>query len=120
MPRQSKNERQREIDRRIGEILRHHRETLGMSRAAVGRVADVTEHALVNYEKGKDTVSLSRIMELAEIYGISPHDIIDPVLDRTDKMLSAKHMALMNKVERVPDNMLKQLDGIVDLMLEKA
>ena len=120
MPRQSKNEQQREIDRRIGEILRHHRETLGMSRAAVGRVADVTEHALVNYEKGKDTVSLSRIMELAEIYDISPHDIIDPVLDRTDKMLSAKHRALMNKVERVPDNMLKQLDGIINLMLEKT
>ena len=61
MRRQSKNERQREIDHRIGEILRHHREALGMPRAAVGKLADVTEYALVNYEKGKDTLSLSRI-----------------------------------------------------------
>ena len=114
--RQTKNSRQREIDEHIGKILRYHRKMKGWTRMDVEKRVDVTKHSLGLYETGKASVSLSRLIELAEALGISPYDFIEPVIEREDALHSAQHRVLIDKIKNVPEDKTRLIGEIIDAM----
>ena len=114
MARQTKNSRQREIDEHIGRMIRYHRKVKGWTRVELSKRVDVTKHSLGIYETGKASVSLSRLIELAEAFGISPYDFIEPVIEREDALYSAQHRILMDKVKNVPEDKIRLIGEIID------
>ena len=120
MARQTKNSRQREIDEHIGRMIRYHRKVKGWTRVDVEKRVDVTKHSLSMYETGKASVSLSRLIELAEAFGISPYDFIEPVIEREDALHSAQHSILVEKIKNVPEDKKRLIGEIIDAMGDKT
>ena len=114
MARQTKNSRQREIDEHIGRMIRYHRKVKGWTRADVEKRVDVTKHSLGLYETGKASVSLSRLIELAEAFGISPYDFIEPVIEREDALHSAQHRGSYRQDKNVPEDRTRLIGEIID------
>lgn len=67
--------------KRIGRHLRAARKSKGLTQAEVSEILNVAENTYSNMERGSQKTSLSRIIQLCEIYGIKPGSVLDDCSD---------------------------------------
>jgi transcriptional regulator with XRE-family HTH domain len=65
-----------EVEKLIGQRVRQLRMQLGMSQEELGREVGVTFQQIQKYEKGTNRLSVSRMLQFAEILQTTPNDII--------------------------------------------
>ena len=97
-------------------MIRYHRKMKGWTRLDVEKRVDVTKHSLSMYETGKASVSLSRLIELADALGIFPYDFIEPVIEREDVLHSAQHRVLMDKIKNISNDGTRLIGEIIDAL----
>lgn len=67
--------------KRIGQHLRAARKSRGLTQAKVSEMLNVAENTYSNIERGSQKPSLSRIIQLCEIYSIKPSSVLDDCSD---------------------------------------
>lgn len=60
-----------DINKSIGKRLCLRRTTLGLSQGDVARALGITFQQVQKYEKGKNMVSPIKLLQLAELFGVS-------------------------------------------------
>ena len=71
--------------KRIGRHLRAARKNKHLTQAEVSEKLNIAENTYSNMERGSQKPSLSRIIQLCEIYGIKPGIVLD---DCTDDLIT--------------------------------
>ena len=66
---------------RIGRHLRAARKRKGLTQAEVSEILNIAENTYSNMERGKQKPSLTRIIQLCSVYGISPGCVLDDCSD---------------------------------------
>ncbi|MEM6259411.1 MAG: helix-turn-helix transcriptional regulator [Planctomycetota bacterium] len=69
-------DRLRVIDRRIGQNLRAIRRMNRLTQTELGRAVGVTFQQIQKYERGTNRLPASRLVQLAELLGVSPNDLL--------------------------------------------
>ena len=64
------------IRRSLGEALKAHRQTCGMTQEFVAESLGVTRQAVSKWETGAAEPSTSNLLALAKLYGIDPGDLL--------------------------------------------
>lgn len=59
------------IEEHVGKKIKLFRQMLGMSQANVAKYLDITFQQFQKYETGKNRIPISKLMKLAEIFGIN-------------------------------------------------
>ncbi|MBE7061172.1 MAG: helix-turn-helix transcriptional regulator [Clostridiales bacterium] len=59
-----------------GEILKEHREKLGLSQSAVAKKIKTSHQNISRWESGKFLPSIDFCIKLADLYGISLDDLV--------------------------------------------
>ena len=88
----------------VGERLRRVRAEQGLTLQDVERVSDGAWKAAVvgSYERGDRNISASRLLELAEFYGVSPADVL-PGESRRTLEASAGIVLNLDRLQRLGD-----------------
>jgi transcriptional regulator with XRE-family HTH domain len=71
------------IDAKVGARLRMRRLTLEMSRTKVGEALDVSFQQVRKYENGTNRISASRLLQIANILGVTPGYFFEDAYPRT-------------------------------------
>lgn len=69
-----------DMDLKIGQAIRAVRTARGMSQTALGEVLGVTFQQLQKQESGKNRLSVSALVLICQKLGVSPMDIIGPLI----------------------------------------
>lgn len=69
-----------DLNARLGSTIRQKRVLLGLSQDALGKRIGVTFQQIQKYEKGKNQVTFTRLVDLAEALGISVNDLVSAAL----------------------------------------
>jgi transcriptional regulator with XRE-family HTH domain len=111
----SPEEKQRRYVELVGEKLRRLRLDRGMS---LQEVCDRSGGSFVvstlsAYERGKRSLSLERLLELAEIYGLSPTSLLEVEQDgeRNELSRNAPLRIHMSKLDRLTDDERRPLEN---------
>jgi transcriptional regulator with XRE-family HTH domain len=81
------------FDVAIGASIRHRREDLGLSQKALGAQADVSFQQLQKYETGRNRISFSTLVRLAQGLGCRLSDLVGDI-DLAEGMTPARIDAL--------------------------
>lgn len=73
----TKTQEQAEFDRILGQVIRKHREKMGLSRADIGVEIGRTKYIIQAIEDGKMSSNIYRIVEICLIMEVNPGDILD-------------------------------------------
>ncbi len=63
--------------RRLAELLVQHRLAAGLKQADVAEVLGRHQPLITNMENGQRRIDVVELLELAEIIGFDPHEILD-------------------------------------------
>ena len=82
---------------RIGRHLCAARKRKGLTQADVSEILNIAENTYSNMERGKQKLSLTRIIQLCIIYEIKPGSVLD---DCTDELIDFPEMQEEENVEK--------------------
>ena len=78
---------------RIGDIIRAHRKSKGLTQEELGRLLFVTKQSVSKWETGRSMPDLEMLRKLCEIFSIEPSEVLGGVVTEADK--SRKWMKLL-------------------------
>lgn len=82
----------RELDKRLGALLRQRRIELGWSQMALGKKIDLTFQQVQKYENGTNQLSVARLLQLCEVLRVPVGYFLEtkgPVVEPDGPSLSA-------------------------------
>jgi transcriptional regulator with XRE-family HTH domain len=97
-------------DREIGCRIRVRRKALGLTQAELGQTIGVSFQQIQKYERGRNRVSSSTLIALAQVLGVKPSQLLDglagdaavatPAADLVRDLLAAPHGLAIAKAVR--------------------
>jgi len=69
------------VDVIIGRSIRSFRTEKSVSQERLAEALGITFQQIQKYEKAKDRLSVSRLIQIADALGVHPNTIVDAVLD---------------------------------------
>lgn len=120
-----KTEPTRAIDKHVGRQLRVLRASRGLTQETLAESLGVSYQQLHKYETGMNSVSASRLYEIARLLSISPDaffDGLDPTAPvshkviEADELLSRKQMGLLKYFSNIPETKRTALIGFIRSM----
>lgn len=108
-----------DVDRRLGLALRDFRRAKGISQTAVAEQLGVSFQQIQKYECGANRMSFARVVEIALIMGVDPHQFVDIAQDASSnamKTLPAKANPLQSI--RSP-KLRRQLEELILMLSEQ-
>ena len=106
------------IDKRIGAVIRSHRQRAKMTMRYVSERTVISFPTYQRYETGATTIPIPELLSVSSIIGVKPTDILNEAIgyNKSGAMPSSEHIRLIKRVETMPKPMVKQLDGLIDMM----
>lgn len=119
----------RAIDTHVGRQLRVLRASRGLTQENLSEKLGISYQQLHKYETGANSISASRLYELARLLGVSPDTFFEgieadeeavPVLAAVgDSLLSRNQMGLLKYFSNVPEPKRAALLGFIRSMSEE-
>lgn len=109
----------REINRRIGQSIAKYRKSVGMTQAELAERLDLSLDAMSRLERGGISLSVVRLLELAEIFNCETVDLLDQASSRP-RDLACQLEALLGRlddVERI--KIMTIIEQLVEMMENK-
>lgn len=72
-----------DMDERIGKAIKNFRIAQGISQTDLGKPLGLTFQQIQKYESGVNRISTSALIVLCKTLGISPVDVIGPLINET-------------------------------------
>ena len=73
-----------------GDYLRYLRQNAGMTQQEVADKLDVHQSAIYKYEKNSVDIPSAKLEKLAEVYGVTPHEILNAGVTNIDYFKTMK------------------------------
>lgn len=103
-----------EIDKVVGERMRHRRQQLGLSQGALGEAVGLTFQQIQKYERGKNRVSAGKLVKIAEVLQIAPASLLPDTPISVDGELSAAGYRAGRMFDEIEDpRVRKQLEALL-------
>lgn len=112
-------ETKREINRKIGQSIAKYRKLVGMTQAELAERLDLSIDAMSRLERGGINLSVSRLLELAEIFDCETADLLDEASHRP-RDVAYQIESLLNQlddVERI--KLLAIIEQLAALIVQK-
>ena len=103
-----------DIDVKIGQNLKFLRLMHNYSQAELASELDISFQQLQKYEKGKNRVSVSRLLQISEIFNISMLEFLSGVVDKNSTAISSSSISL--NID--PENQNKHIPIIISKLLK--
>lgn len=68
------------VDVHVGQQLRLRRSLLGLTQEAIAAATGLTFQQIQKYEQGKNRVSASRLLQLAQLLNVDPNFFFEPLM----------------------------------------
>lgn len=96
----TKNRGPKETDLHVGKALRSLRLARGMSQADLATAVGISFQQIQKYETGKNRISASSLLLLAEVLGVTPNDFFGDVIfsDEDDNGYTANELKVVDGV----------------------
>lgn len=112
-----------EDQKRLGRILGQHRTRLNLTQSQVAEHLEVPNQMVQRLERGEATLTIPRLLKLAEIFQLSPASLLDSMCDfeaHEDAFgqLTEEEQRLLRAFHRVPDRIQRR--NILDLIERMA
>jgi len=112
-----------EDQKRLGRILGQHRTRLNLTQSQVAEHLEVPNQLVQRLERGEATLTIPRLLKLAEIFQLSPASLLDSMSDfeaHEDAFgqLTEEEQRLLRAFHRVPDRIQRR--NILDLIERMA
>ena len=91
-----------------GEKIKHYRKLLHMTQTELAERCGVQKAAISKWEHGTIDITQTRMVDLAQIFGISPIDLLP------DRINETTIERLTRKIKNLSDNDLTKLEIIID------
>jgi transcriptional regulator with XRE-family HTH domain len=75
-----------EIDRRISRSISRLRQVRGLSQTEIAKALGISFQQFQKYEHGQNRISAARLVAIAQILGVTPHDLLYWTDERTDHL----------------------------------
>ena len=130
-----------DIDIKIGQNLKFLRLMHNYSQAELASELDISFQQLQKYEKGKNRVSVSRLLQISEILNVNMLEFLEGVIDKPDMELDANspleslvkpslsmntrlsnnHLKLIGKIQKLNDaKKVKLISDFVEVIARWA
>ncbi len=112
---------QNEIDNHIGQKLKFRRLMIGKTLDDIGKIVGVSFQQIQKYERGQNSVSCSRLFNLAQVLKVDPSYFFEELVSKTtslnDSSVSFDCKVSGNDKELI--NLIKSYNGIQDSTVRK-
>jgi transcriptional regulator with XRE-family HTH domain len=101
----------------LGRLIRELRKTRGMSQMKLAEELDVTYQQVQKYENGTTKVSVSRLVQIANILGVPAQELMNAEPAMAENMaspLSEEEINLLLLFRRIKDEKIQK--GFLDLL----
>ncbi len=71
------------ITKSLGEVLKSHRTSCGMTQEFVAEKVGVSRQAVSKWENGSSEPSTSNLIQLANLFGVAPEDLLRETKENT-------------------------------------
>ena len=68
----------------LKDVIRLHRERMNLSMAGLGRLVGASRSAVSHWEKGELRPGLSKVMKLAECFGVTETELLHPTAENEE------------------------------------
>ena len=107
------------IDQALGRRLKILRVSQGMNQKALAEELGVSYQQVQKYESGKDKISISRLLDIAELFGVAPSTFLDDSDWQNDKILDRQVLNMMNYYSQIEsEGSRKAILDIVKIVFE--
>jgi transcriptional regulator with XRE-family HTH domain len=111
----------------IGNLIRQLRKAHGLSQSALAKELGVSYQQIQKYENGISKITVNRLIQFAEAFGIPVNSLLSAepaITDASNQALTEKELKLLMlfrrlKSEKVQDGFLEMLASLVDVSSEK-
>ena len=112
-----------EDQKRLGRILGQHRTRLNLTQSQVAEHLEVPNQLIQRLERGKATLTVPRLLKLAEIFRLAPASLLDSMSDfeaheDAFDQLTEEEQRLLRAFHRIPDRIQRR--NILDLIERMA
>lgn len=108
----------KELDIKIGALIKQERILRGLSQAELGKALGVTFQQIQKYEKGANRLSLSSLLEILSFMKISPADFINKLLVESKEILIKQDLSGIREFIKLPLNVRKKVILLVNTITE--
>ena len=118
MPKSRRRLRQVGIDKRIGAVIRSHRQQAKMTMRHISNRSGISFPTYQRYETGATTIPIPELLAVSSIIGAKPADILNEAIsyDESGAMPSSEHIRLIKRIEKMPKHIVLKLEGLMDLI----
>jgi transcriptional regulator with XRE-family HTH domain len=112
---------QNEIDNHIGQKLKFRRLMIGKTLDDIGKIVGVSFQQIQKYERGQNSVSCSRLFNLAQVLKVDPSYFFEELVSKTTSLndSSASFDYKVNGNDKELINLIKSYNGIQDSTVRK-
>jgi transcriptional regulator with XRE-family HTH domain len=89
------------IDQKIGIIIKRRRNQLGLSQDAIGRAMGITFQQVQKYEKGRNAMNATRLVEMAKVLKMPVIAFFDDTPHSKSDASDRESLELMKAFERI-------------------
>jgi len=68
----------------LKDVIRLHRERMNLSKAGLGRLIGASKSTVLRWENGELRPGLSKIMKLAECFGVTETELLHPTAENEE------------------------------------
>jgi transcriptional regulator with XRE-family HTH domain len=112
-----------DVNKLVGHRVRQLRMQIGLSQQQIAEELGVSFQQVQKYEKGRNRLSASRLIELAHVLNTTPHDLLGydaSVLDKEPPLNSFNVEAykLVHSFMELPETLLAPIRILIDSLIE--
>jgi transcriptional regulator with XRE-family HTH domain len=105
------NEESKDFNKRLGSVIRRHRELIGLSQEKMAKSIDVSFQQLQKYEHGANRVPCWRLIQIARYIGMTVDDLLREAgeeVSALDTEISSREIGrLMRAYRAAPEKVRK-------------
>lgn len=104
------------ISQRLGKTIRAHRIRLGLSQEALGVAVGITFQQIQKYEKGVNTVNVTRLMEIASALSVGGAALLAIAIGDVEKAPDFSERATLEMMKRFHELAKPEQEAIIAFM----
>jgi transcriptional regulator with XRE-family HTH domain len=101
---------------KLGLRIAEARERAGLNKSEAARALGVRAQSLHDWEIGRTAPSRSRLMAIANLYGLSLGELLGEPVQAGDLTLSARERQLLEKFREIHPEYQKHLENQIDIL----
>ena len=112
--RKPKTNKEKKFDMALGAVLKKYREASGLKQQEVAKKIGVSHQHIQKHEFGLTAIPFQRLIDIAEVYGVTIYDILDHIvpIDKKAK-LEQEHIHMAVLISGLPKSTQMAMENLI-------